>query len=472
MTILVVSFPKLENIDYLLSHHIDRWIIELADRDALECCALLENNNIECEYLPINLIYPFYNDSDTQKEEISNAIEKINPNLIIACIPYLCEGPSFAAMIAFFRFYKQYTSLNAEICAVGNFPHVFHDYLIHSGYSFAGTYSELYVYINAHYKKKIVSFSCVPDYQKLIPYIEQITFKNIGKINLYLRSSIGCPNRCVFCSTSSSEKSIKYVPLELLENELQAILNLFGNNKVSFDCIANDSFGINWENDYQYICLLIKYHVCVKYVLMRADTIISIKNYLSEIKKVSEFVLIGVENCEDTILQASKKNETFLQMIEAIVLLKKNKIKTHLNWIIGLPGETVLSVYHNLKTMIFLLRSGLADEIEPQLLTPFPWTPLANEREKYSLFITSNDPYDFNESGIKACFHYFSSTSSLFEKSFLIARYVCCSFSEKRWDVNRQSSLLNLSKGEIVTRIYDTYDDNDYKLFLQLIGEK
>ena len=118
------------------------------------------------------------------------------------------------------------------------------------------------------------------------------------------------------------------------------------------------------------------------------------------------------------------------------------------------------------------MRSGLADEIEPQLLTPFPWTPLANEREKYSLFITSNDPYDFNESGIKACFHYFSSTSSLFEKSFLIARYVCCSFSEKRWDVNRQSSLLNLSKEEIVTRIYDTYDDNDYKLFLQLIGEK
>ena len=55
-------------------------------------------------------------------------------------------------------------------------------------------------------------------------------------------------------------------------------------------------------------------------------------------------------------------------MIEAIVLLKKNKIKTHLNWIIGLPGETVLSVYHNLKTMIFLLRSGLADEIELLML--------------------------------------------------------------------------------------------------------
>lgn len=472
MNVLVITPPKCASFDEVITHKIDKWIINLVDRDALVCCTIFEKYYGRCVYLPLNLLFPYFCGGEKDINEITNKIIGFNFDLIVFIISYLNEGTMFFSVMEIMKQCNNLEIKNENAIILGNYPSYEKGKLLHSGYKFIGTTNDFYEHISKKEHVNINSSSYVPAYEKILPYLDVITYHSTGKLNLGLRTSFGCPYKCIFCSTSSTHKIMEYIDPKVLCEEIIKIDKLFDLKNIHFDCILDDEFGLDLNRFDLYVSILKKYKIKVDYVLMRADTVLNLKNKMDELKDITNYILIGVENCEDSILNIANKEQTFEEVLKAIFLLKNSGIKTHLNWIIGLPGESNKSLYTNIKTMTFLLRTGLADEIEPQLLVPFPWTTLFRKKDEYKMNLITENPLMFNEKGIDCIFSYENLTNYTLEKWYLLALYLCSTIGRERWDKIRLKKVLDCGSGLFLKKIKESYDYSDYSALEKIFEEK
>ena len=454
---LVVTPPKKESFLEAIFDGIDRWKINLLDRDALELCSFLRENGYTVAYIPLNLLFPYY--TEKADKEITQMLEGYDAKYLIDATYFLNEGVMFFTLKNILKRNIRLKNKFVNI-AIGNYANHSNNILQELGYYFSGSYVSFYSSLNSNsipgitIKDPFQEFKFVPSYDLILEYVNIINYGGRGKLNLYIKTSIGCPYHCAFCSTNThSYKAQNFISPSLLEREIQSIDENFGLSNVLFDCVVDDCFGLNEKRSLEHIDLLAEHNIKVKYVLMRSDVINRSDDLMKKLHAVAEYVLIGVETLNDSILKNINKGEGISEILTSILNVKKYGLKTHLNWIIGLPGESHENMFFNLKAMAYLIRTGLADEIEPQLLVPFPWTEIYRNQENYNIKVTDAQSYYFEESGFISCIEYSELENGEVERAYMLSRLICREAMSIRWPLWKLEELIDSDVSSIISEI-------------------
>ena len=161
------------------------------------------------------------------------------------------------------------------------------------------------------------------------------------KYNLaFVLSAVGCPHKCIFCSSSIINGSkYKFRPPEVIIDELKIIFNQYHNRFVYF---LDDDFLANKERVYSILELLRREGLNNKmsfFFTARADNYD--RNILKELY-VSGFkcLYFGIETSNEKIMKRIKKGESVAKCIEAVLAAKRIGFLVAITFLYGLPGET------------------------------------------------------------------------------------------------------------------------------------
>ncbi len=189
----------------------------------------------------------------------------------------------------------------------------------------------------------------------------------------------GCPHECTFCTQWKHwEGTWRAKTPERIADEMEFCHQNFGSK---FIWLTDDNLGAG-NRIGTLADEIIKRKMpddVTWFVQARCDDIIRNKDELPKLRKSGlVWVLLGVENSEQSILDGFKKGITPDEAKEAVQLLKKNGIFAHAMLIIGTRKETEKSIA---KIREF------ANELDPDfvmfgILTPFPGNAIYDEAKR------------------------------------------------------------------------------------------
>lgn len=200
------------------------------------------------------------------------------------------------------------------------------------------------------------------DYEIIFPYFER-------KPILFVVSSRGCVNRCVFCSTTAFwEGWRKRSP----ENIICEIDHLVGKYNVKTIKFADDIFTADKKRTIE---------ICERMIEKKYDI------YWSALTRVDSFdeeiavkmrnagccfLSFGTESASDEILKKINKRQTAEDIYRAFDICRNSKLTTELALIVGNPGENDQSIEDNIK----LIRYVKPEIFAVSMMTLLPGTPL------------------------------------------------------------------------------------------------
>lgn len=218
-----------------------------------------------------------------------------------------------------------------------------------------------------------------PDYD--LVDLGSYTRQFVGKFALPIFSSRSCPFRCAFCSASvmPGGSLVRRRSVEDFVGEIKFQLRRYGD--IAFR-IKDDLFGSNlsWLREFAAVAPDIEYSCNV-----RGDCKPEVLDILA--RTGCEWVCMGVESGDDSILRMMNKRLTVAQTERTVRYAKAKGLKV-LGWfIVGVPGETWDTVK---RTADFIDRVGF-DKVIIYPLVPYPGTPFGDNPEKYGIRITDTD---------------------------------------------------------------------------------
>ena len=203
-----------------------------------------------------------------------------------------------------------------------------------------------------------------------------------------MMTSFGCPFKCAFCSKPVFEHLV-YQCTEIVYEEIDDIKNLGFDAVMIFD----DNFLLH--PSFKLISQKLKeksmiYRCFVQTRFVNEDT----ARWLHQTgcKEVG----IGVESGSEKILKIINKPATTAENLQAIRLLKKYYIRVKGFIIVGLPFETEETLA---ATEDFLEKAEL-DDIDVTIFTPYPKSPIWENREKFKIDWNIEDYQDCWYKGI------------------------------------------------------------------------
>jgi anaerobic magnesium-protoporphyrin IX monomethyl ester cyclase len=194
-----------------------------------------------------------------------------------------------------------------------------------------------------------------------------------------IEGSRGCPHECTFCTQWKHWQGIwRLKSPKRVADEMEFCRRNFGSR---FIWLTDDNFGAGTRaNDLA--DEIIKTGVsddATWFVQARCDDIVRNKEALPKLRKSGlNWVLLGVENSEPSMLNAFKKDITPEEAKTAVKLLKENDIFAHVMLIIGGRKDTVESIRK---------QREFANALDPDfvmfgVLTPFPGTQVYEEARR------------------------------------------------------------------------------------------
>lgn len=201
----------------------------------------------------------------------------------------------------------------------------------------------------------------------------------------------GCPNKCIFCASPAIWKNAR---MRSADNIFEEMMEIYNNWEIKNIHFHDDTFTLGKERVMRLCRLLIDSKIDFKWsCITRPD-----KVYFEMLKKMKEAgcvqIEIGAESASPRLLKAAKKNYTPQQVKEAFILAKKAGLTTYGYFIIGLPGETILTWLKSIK----FARSLKLDSSVWTVLSPFPGTEVF---EKKRVTILKKDCWLYKEPVIK-----------------------------------------------------------------------
>ncbi len=162
-----------------------------------------------------------------------------------------------------------------------------------------------------------------------------------------LMSERGCPYECVFCSRNMSRK-VRSRPLESATEEILWLHRDFSPDAID---IEDETFGLRKERTYELLEWLTAFNRD-KGIRFKAQTRVdTLTPRMAAMMKAAGFhyVELGVESGDAAVLTRSKKGYSPSQAETAVAILRDAGIKSWVNFIIGLPGETRESIRHSIE---------------------------------------------------------------------------------------------------------------------------
>jgi len=210
-------------------------------------------------------------------------------------------------------------------------------------------------------------------------------------------TSRGCPGRCIFClGRKMTGQKVRKRSVQKVVDEIETILEL----GFEFINIADDLFTADKKRVIE-ICNEIRKRN-LKFSFSVFSRVNTIDYELLMVMKGAGLhaISFGIESGNKEILKRVRKGITLKQAKDAIAACKKADVRSHVSFMVGLPGEDSESLKDTLN-----FQKELETEFGYHLLSPFPGTTIRKNVDQYDLEILTDDwkLYDAKNPVVKTC---------------------------------------------------------------------
>jgi radical SAM PhpK family P-methyltransferase len=195
---------------------------------------------------------------------------------------------------------------------------------------------------------------------------------------LTLRTAKSCPFSCSFCGFPQRAGKYKYLSVELVEQELNAIRDIGTISTLTF---IDDTFNVPKERFRSMLNMMIKNNYGFKWNSFYRSDHGDERTIELMAKAGCEGVFLGVESGSDAQLQRMNKTSRRKDYMKAIPAFREVGIKTHANFVVGFPGETPDTYYET----VDLIEEVRPDTFRGQLWYADPITPIWEKKEEYGI---------------------------------------------------------------------------------------
>ncbi|MFQ5759006.1 MAG: B12-binding domain-containing radical SAM protein [Candidatus Bathyarchaeia archaeon] len=201
-----------------------------------------------------------------------------------------------------------------------------------------------------------------------------------GQKSTTVISSRGCPFICSFCAQEHGQ--VRYRSPENFAEEIRLLVEKHGCRHFRF---VDDSFTLN-KKRLKHICSLLEpldvhYRVQTRSDLIDAEMCEWLK------RSGCDELAIGVETCDNEILQLINKRETVEQHKRAIRTIKNASLLSKVYLMAGLPKESWNTIERIKQSMV----DSQPDRWTLSMFCPFPGCDIERHPEKYGVKIISRD---------------------------------------------------------------------------------
>lgn len=181
-----------------------------------------------------------------------------------------------------------------------------------------------------------------------------------------IMSERGCPYNCVFCSHNLT-KRIRSRSVEHVMEEIRWLYRDFDAKHIYFE---DETFGLNHDRTVELLNLLIDFNQMAGIRFKAQTRVDHVSEKMIKLMRRAgfEYLELGVESGDPTVLSNSGKNISLEQVKKSVFIAKQNGIKVWLKFIIGLPGETKHSVR---KTIDFAVSLN-PHRLSVAVIVPYP----------------------------------------------------------------------------------------------------
>jgi radical SAM PhpK family P-methyltransferase len=200
------------------------------------------------------------------------------------------------------------------------------------------------------------------------------------EINQFIstRTAKSCPFSCAFCGFPARAGAYKYLGVELVERELNAISDVGTVTSVTF---IDDTFNVPKTRFKDILRMMILNNYGFKWNCFYRSDHGDDETIELMAKAGCEGVFLGVESGSDTMLKFMNKTARRADYSRAISKLRSVGISTYASIIIGFPGETDETV---LQTIDFIEKAR-PDFYRAQLWYCDPITPIWEKRDELKI---------------------------------------------------------------------------------------
>jgi len=186
--------------------------------------------------------------------------------------------------------------------------------------------------------------------------------------NVVMVSSRGCRLDCSYCLIHSfyGKKSIRTRSPESVVDEMEYLKKHYSFDQIYFD----DDNIVAKQGHLEAICNeIIKRNLAISWVCM-GDALIPLRSIERLAQAGCKMYKFGVEHFDEEVLKAIPKPITFRRVSDLVEECKKNKIKTHLTFMVGLPESTFQKDLDMVKKVIQINPTA----VQFAIATPYPGT--------------------------------------------------------------------------------------------------
>ena len=238
-------------------------------------------------------------------------------------------------------------------------------------------------------------------------HIVRIAWENLPVASKYYIMAIrGCPQRCIFCMRVLGN-IVRFRDIKDVADEIEMIYRLNPQALIEF---GDETFTISTKYITKLLYELKKRKIGIGKKGIIASTRIDRLNkpIIRNLKRIGfKRLIVGIESGDKKILEICKKDLDINKTFKMASYIRECCIELECNFIIGLPGESIISV---IKTALTAARLR-PDNISVSIACPYPGTELYEmcKKNEYGLNIISEDFKDFNNEIGNAMEHeYFS----------------------------------------------------------------
>lgn len=258
---------------------------------------------------------------------------------------------------------------------ISNIQHESSVLCIHNLYNISGIYFRDKHNIVHTRRRRMLDINSLPfpdrDSVDIVKY-GQRELKRFDGPYTHMMSSRGCGSACTFCSSPQMWGSGRLRSSEMVFGEMLDVYRKYNIKNIHFQ---DDNFIASEERVVEICNKIIKSGIDFHWSCQARPTGVG-DNVLSKMKQAGCVQIeFGVESGDEKILLLAKKGYTKKQIKRAFELTKKHGILTYGFFIIGLPGETLLTW---VKSIIFAKQLKL-DSCVWTILVPFPGTQIYNK---------------------------------------------------------------------------------------------
>jgi radical SAM superfamily enzyme YgiQ (UPF0313 family) len=235
-------------------------------------------------------------------------------------------------------------------------------------------------------------------------------------------SSRGCPYTCTYCDRSVFRRSFRFNSAQYLYAHLKYLRSRFGIRHINF---YDDQFTFNRERIETFARMMINGPLGMTFnCAVRAEHVDS--ELLRVLKAAGCWMIsVGIETGDPALLAEHRQNPDLSRVAETIRRVKRAGIRTKGLFMMGLPGETELTIRN---TMRYAFSLPL-DDLNMSKFTPFPGAPIyekihelgefQEDWEKMDCMHFQFIPAGMTEARLEAMFRKFYQTHFMRPKVFL-----------------------------------------------------